>query len=55
MRANRNRVAEVVQQITKQTFGPKMKTIMLQVCCEDKDGTEREIPDVRYTFRGTAQ
>eukprot|EP00698_Gefionella_okellyi_P001178 TRINITY_DN11094_c0_g1_i2.p1 TRINITY_DN11094_c0_g1~~TRINITY_DN11094_c0_g1_i2.p1 ORF type:complete len:1012 (-),score=278.08 TRINITY_DN11094_c0_g1_i2:4384-7419(-) len=47
----RSKVAEVVQTLAKQEFAPSVKTFMLQVCCEDKEGTEREIPDVRYTFR----
>jgi len=44
-------LARTIMSISKQKFSPKTKTLMLQVCCEDKTGAEREIPDVRYFFR----
>jgi hypothetical protein len=45
------RMGATVSSLSKQKASPKTKTVMLQVCCEDKSGAEREIPDVRYFFK----
>lgn len=41
-------LTEVVQKVSKKTIEPHVKALVLELCCEDADGDDVEVPYVRY-------
>lgn len=46
-----NRVSEAVEKVSKKRIKPHVKALVLELCCNDKDGEDVEVPYVRYRFR----
>jgi ubiquitin-activating enzyme E1 len=44
-------LSEVVKEVSKQEFLPKQKYINLEICANDEEGEDAEVPYVRYQFR----
>lgn len=44
-------MANVVKEVTKQDFLPKQKYLNLEVCCQDEEGEEVDVPFIKYQFR----
>lgn len=45
------RLSEVVQKVSKRKLRSYEKALVFEVCCNDKDGEDVEVPYVRYIFR----
>lgn len=45
------KISECVQKIAKRKLKPHEKALVLEMCCNDKDGEDVEVPYVRYVFR----
>ena len=45
-------LSELVTEISKAEFKPTQKYITLEICCNDEDDEDVEVPYVRYKFRG---
>ena len=46
-----HRVSAAVEKISKKKIKPYVKALVLELCCNDKDGEDVEVPYVRYLFR----
>lgn len=44
-------LSEVAQTVGKLEFGPAQKYLVLEVCCNDKEGEDVDVPYIRYAFR----
>ena len=44
-------LSELVTEISKAEFKPTQKYITLEICCNDEDDEDVEVPYVRYKFR----
>ena len=45
------RVSQAVEKISKKKIKPYVKALVLELCCNDKEGEDVEVPYVRYRFR----
>lgn len=45
------KVSEAVEKISKKRIKPYVKALVLELCCNDKEGEDVEVPYVRYRFR----
>ncbi|XP_078494377.1 ubiquitin-like modifier-activating enzyme 1 [Ciona intestinalis] len=45
------KMSEVVQKVSKRKLQPHEKALVLEMCCNDVDGEDVEVPYVRYVFR----
>lgn len=45
------KVSEAVEKVSKKRIKPHVKALVLELCCNDKDGEDVEVPYVRYRFR----
>lgn len=43
-------MSEVVKQVSKKKIPPYVKALVLEMCCNDKDGEDVEVPYVRYSL-----
>jgi len=42
-------LSEVVLQVTKQqSFPPHVQSLVLEICCNDTDGEDVEVPYIKY-------
>ena len=46
-----HRVSVAVERISKKKIKSYVKALVLELCCNDKDGEDVEVPYVRYLFR----
>lgn len=46
-----HRVSQAVEKISKKKIKPYVKALVLELCCNDTDGEDVEVPYVRYRFR----
>ncbi len=44
-------LSEVAKMVGKTTFAPSQKYLVLEVCCNDEQGEDVEVPYIRYKFR----
>ncbi|XP_077980547.1 ubiquitin-like modifier-activating enzyme 1 [Glandiceps talaboti] len=44
------RVSEVVQRVSKKRIKPHVKALVLELCCNDTDGEDVEVPYVKYNL-----
>lgn len=45
------KISECIQKVAKRKIKPHEKALVLEMCCNDKDGEDVEVPYVRYVFR----
>ena len=45
------RVSQAVEKISKKKIKPYVKALVLELCCNDVEGEDVEVPYVRYRFR----
>ena len=45
------RMSDVVTKVSKKKIPKHVRHLVLEVCCNDRDGEDIEVPYVRYTFR----
>lgn len=45
------KVSKAVETISKKKIKPYVKALVLELCCNDKEGEDVEVPYVRYVFR----
>ena len=45
-------LSALVTEISKAEFKPTQNYITLEICCNDEDDEDVEVPYVRYKFRG---
>lgn len=45
------KVSEAVEKVSKKRIKPHVKALVLELCCNDKEGEDVEVPYVRYRFR----
>ncbi|XP_033109531.1 ubiquitin-like modifier-activating enzyme 1 [Anneissia japonica] len=45
------KISEVVAKVSKKKIPKHVRHLVLELCCNDKDGEDVEVPYVRYTFR----
>lgn len=43
-------MSEVVRKVSKRKLEPHVKALVFELCCNDKDGNDVEVPYVRYTI-----
>ena len=49
---NKNvRFSEVVEKVSKKKHGSHVKALTVEICCNDEDGEDVDVPYVRYVFR----
>lgn len=41
-------MAEVVRKVSKKKIPPHVRALVLEICCDDKDGEDVEVPYVKY-------
>lgn len=44
------RMTEIVRKITKREIAPHERALIFEICCNDEDGEDVEVPYVRYTL-----
>ncbi|KAF4008087.1 hypothetical protein G4228_019698 [Cervus hanglu yarkandensis] len=44
-------MTEIVSRVSKQKLGHHVQALVLELCCNDEDGEDVEVPYVRYTIR----
>lgn len=42
------RLSEVVKRVSKKKIPPYVKALVLELCCNDTDGEDVEVPYVKY-------
>jgi ubiquitin-activating enzyme E1 len=45
------RMTELVAKVSKKKIRPHVKALVFELCCNDTDGEDVEVPYVRYKFR----
>lgn len=45
------KMSELVKSISNVDFKPKQTYIICEICCNDENGDDIEVPYVRYKFR----
>jgi len=45
------RFSEVVEKVSKKKHGSYVKALTVEICCNDEDGEDVDVPYVRYVFR----
>jgi len=45
------KLSEVVEKVSKKRHGSHVKALTVEICCNDKDGEDVDVPYVRYVFR----
>ena len=45
-------MSQLVTEVSKTEFKPKQQYVTFEVCCNDEEGEDVEVPYVRYKFRG---
>ena len=43
-------MSEVVKKVSKKKIPPHVKALVLELCCNDTDGEDVEVPYVKYTL-----
>lgn len=43
-------MSEVVKKVSKKKLNPKIKAIVFEICCNDEEGEDVEVPYVRYSL-----
>jgi ubiquitin-activating enzyme E1 len=43
-------MSEVVEKVSKKTLEPHVRALVFELCCNDSDGNDVEVPYVRYTL-----
>lgn len=43
-------MTEIVRRVTKREIAPHERALIFEICCNDEDGEDVEVPYVRYTF-----
>jgi len=43
--------SEVVEKVSKKKHGSHVKALTVEICCNDEDGEDVDVPYVRYVFR----
>lgn len=43
-------MTEVVKKVSKRKLEPHVRALVFEICCNDKDGEDVEVPYVRYTL-----
>ena len=46
-----SRMTELVAKVSKKKIKPHVKSLVFELCCNDADGEDVEVPYVKYTFR----
>jgi ubiquitin-activating enzyme E1 len=44
-------MTELVAKVSKKKIKPHVKALVFELCCNDADGEDVEVPYVRYKFR----
>lgn len=44
------KMSEVVKKVSKKKIEPHVKALVFELCCNDRDGEDVEVPYVRYTL-----
>lgn len=44
------RLSEVVRRVSKKKIDPNTKALVLELCCNDLEGEDVEVPYVRYVL-----
>ena len=45
------RMSELVAKVSKKKIKPHVKALVFELCCNNADGEDVEVPYVRYKFR----
>ena len=45
------RLSEVVQKVSKKKIPSYVNNLVLEVCCDNADGEDVEVPYIKYKFR----
>ena len=43
-------MSEVVRKVSKKKLEPHVRALVFELCCNDRDGNDVEVPYVRYTL-----
>lgn len=43
-------MSEVVKKVSKRRIEPYVRSLVFEICCDDKDGEDIEVPYVRYSL-----
>jgi len=43
-------MTDVVRKVSKRQIAPHERALVFEICCNDKDGEDVEVPYVRYTL-----
>lgn len=43
-------MSEVVRKVSKKRLEPHVRTLVFEICCDDEEGEDVEVPYVRYTI-----
>jgi ubiquitin-activating enzyme E1 len=43
-------MSDIVQKVTKRKIEPYERALVFEICCNDEEGEDVEVPYVRYTF-----
>ena len=44
------RLSEVVKRVSKKKIAPHVRALVLELCCNDTEGEDVEVPYVRYAL-----
>jgi len=45
------KMSEIVKDVTKNEFLPKQKYLNMEVCCQDEEGEDVDVPFIKYQFK----
>lgn len=45
------KLSEVVQRVSKKKIKPHVRALVFELCCNDEEGEDVEVPYVKYRFR----
>ena len=45
------RLSEVVQKVSKKKIPSYVNNLVLEICCDNADGEDVEVPYIKYKFR----
>ena len=46
-----HRVSEATQKVSKKAIPPHVQDLVLEMCCDDANGEDAEVPFIQYRFR----
>ena len=45
-----DRMSQVVRKVSKKPIPPHVRALVLEICCNDRDGEDVEVPYVKYNL-----